>query len=541
MAATTLRVSDLLDGHVVLDVQCLDRIYLNGYVPKLQTSGQVWWFMTKHLGRRIASPAVMEKIGTAFRAAVGAFADANRIPVVHFAKDDRKIDVMRRHLAAQARTGRSGVAAIGVAQEFQNVFLGTLRQRTDTGVPEYSFTKADRRVTVYYFYVWDIEFGPGFLKIATYFPYPMKVWLNGHEYAKRQCAQAGIGFTALSNGFATCTDPQALQAICDALGPTRIQAFVDHWLTVLPLPLTPANEAAGYWWELSMRQIETSRTLVFDAPRRARAFTEALIADNLDIGRPDSVELIFTGRGPGAKGRPIKNDAVCKTKVVTVDTEVSMNAFFKHSRIKQYLKDGRALRVETVINSPDDLNCHRRLEHLNELQAKARAANARLLDTERVGQGCVLASPAFERVALSSVTGDGRRAPALRFGDPRVMALVGALCIALNNVVGFTNRSLRAQVSQLLGEAYTRNQMSYDLGRLRLNGVIKRAEGSNTYLLTADGQRVAIFYTKLHDRLLRPLLAADRPPAPVALRHALATIDRHVKAYIKDAGLLAAA
>ena len=203
--------------------------------------------------------------------------------------------------------------------------------------------------------------------------------------------------------------------------------------------------------------------------------------------------------------------------------------------------DGRALRVETVINSPDELNCHRRLEHLNELQAKARAANARLLDTERVGQGCVLASPAFERVALSSVTADGRRAPALRFGDPRVMALVGALCIALNNVVGFTNRSLRAQVSQLLGEAYTRNQMSYDLGRLRLNGVIERVEGSNTYLLTADGQRVAIFYTKLHDRLLRPLLAADRPPAPVALRHALATIDRHVKAYIKDAGLLAAA
>jgi hypothetical protein len=265
MAATTLRVSDLLDGHVVLDVQCLDRIYLNGYVPKLQTPGQVRWFMTKHLGRRIASPAVMEKIGTAFRAAVGAFADANRIPVVRFGKDDRKIDVMRPHLAAQARTGRSGVAAIGVAQEFQNVFLGTLRQRTDTGVPDYSFTKADRRVTVYYFYVWDSEFGPGFLKIATYFPYPMKVWINGHEYAKRQCARAGIGFTALSNGFATCTDPQALQAICDTLGPTQIQAFVDHWLTVLPLPLTPADEAAGYWWELSMRQVETSRTLVFDA------------------------------------------------------------------------------------------------------------------------------------------------------------------------------------------------------------------------------------------------------------------------------------
>jgi hypothetical protein len=533
-------VSDLLDGHVVLDVQCLDRIYLNGYVPTLQTCGQVWWFMTKHLGCPIASPAVMERIGTAFRKAVGGFADANHIPVVRFGKDDRKIEVRRGHVAAQAGTGRSGVAAIGVAQEFQNVFLGTLRDRCG-GVPNYSFVKADRRVTVYYFYLWDDDFGPGFIKIATYFPYPMKVWLNGHEYAKRQCAKAGIGFTALSNGFASCADPAALQAICDGLGPNQIQAFADRWRSVLPLPLSPADEAAGFWWELSMRQIEISRTIVFDAPRRARALAEALIGDNLDIGRPDSVELIFTGRRPGVRGRPIKNEAVCKTSVVSRDTEVTINAFFKHSRVKQYVKDGRALRIETVINSPDDLNCHRRLRHLDELQAKARAANARLLDTERVGQGCVLASPAFERVALPSLTSDGRRAPALRFGDPRVMALVGALCIALNNVVGFTNRSLRAQVSHLLGEAYTINQMSHDLGRLRINGLIERVEGSNTWLLTPDGQRVAVFYTKLHNRLLRPLLAADQPPAPVELRRALATIDRHVQRYITDARLETAA
>jgi len=205
------------------------------------------------------------------------------------------------------------------------------------------------------------------------------------------------------------------------------------------------------------------------------------------------------------------------------------------------LKDGRALRIETVVNSPDDLGCQRRLVNLDELQVKARAANARLLDTERVGQGCVLASPAFERVALSSVTAEGRRAPALRFGDPRVMALLGALCLSLNAVIGFTNRSLRAQVSQLLGTAYTRNQMSYDLGRLRLNGLIDRLDASNTYVLTSEGQRVAIFYSKLHQRLLRPLLAADAPPAPPPLRQALTTIDQHVQAYIDQSRLRNAA
>ena len=340
----------------------------------------------------------------------------------------------------------------------------------------------------------------------------------------------------MSNGFATANDPAALQAICDRLGPAEIQAFADYWLERLPLPLTVADQGAGYWWELSLRQVETSRTIVFDAPRRARAFVEALVADNLDLGRPDNVELIFTGRRPGYRGRPIKHD-VCKTSVITRDTQVSVNAYFKHSRIKQYLKDGRALRIETVVNSTQDLGCQRRLPNLTELQTRARAANARLLDTERVGQGCVLASPAFERVALTSVTTDGRSAPALRFGDPRVMALVGALCLSLNAVLDFTNRSLRAQVSRLLGADYSTNQMSYDLARLRLNGLIERLDGTNRYRLTPDGQRVAIFYTKVHQRLLRPLLAADQPPAPPDLREALATIDRHINGYITAARL----
>lgn len=183
-----------------------------------------------------------------------------------------------------------------------------------------------------------------------------------------------------------------------------------------------------------------------------------------------------------------------------------------------------------MINKPDDVGCLRRLVNLDELQAKGRAINNRLLDTERVGQGCVLASPAFERVAQSTVTDDGRRSPALRFGDPRAMALLGALCVVLNSL-GFTNRSLRAQVNQLLGVppgAYTRNQMSYDLARLQRKGLIERRPGSNTYDLTPDGQRIAIFYTKVHDRLLGPLIAADAPPAPIEIRRALATIERHV-------------
>ena len=161
---------------------------------------------------------------------------------------------------------------------------------------------------------------------------------------------------------------------------------------------------------------------MFDAPRHARGFLEALIVDNLDLGRPHNVEIIF--------GRRVRRDTLgtFRTAIDRRDNGgVLLNVFYRHSRIKQYLKDGRAMRIETVINHTRDLGCNARLPNLDDLQTKARACNRRILNAQRVGQGCVLASPAFERIAHPTVDAAGCRTPALRFGDPRVMALTGAL------------------------------------------------------------------------------------------------------------------
>jgi hypothetical protein len=162
----------------------------------------------------------MAKIGDRFRAAVAAFAQSNDIPVLHFKSDDRQVDLVRPYWQ-HARS--PGVVAVGVAQEFQRVFNGYQRPSRDAGVRLFEFDKADRRVTVYYFYVLDDDFGPGFVEMCSWFPYPAKVWLNGHEWAKREAAKAGIGFSELANGFAGCVDPAWLQHICDQLGPAHIQ------------------------------------------------------------------------------------------------------------------------------------------------------------------------------------------------------------------------------------------------------------------------------------------------------------------------------
>ena len=220
--ASVVNINDVLDGHVVLDLSCIDRLYLNAYVPNLQVGGQVVTFLTEHLGNAIPSPVLFKRIGDRFRKAVAAFVEAADIPVLRLKRpdrgrwDDRKLDHVRPHVEAAERAGRFGVVAVVAAQEVQRVFMGYARGKGEHGkAVNFGFDKADRAVTVYYFYVLDPDFGVGFIKLCTYFPYPAKVWLNGHEWAKRQADRAGVGYRSLANGFATCDDPAALQGICD--------------------------------------------------------------------------------------------------------------------------------------------------------------------------------------------------------------------------------------------------------------------------------------------------------------------------------------
>jgi hypothetical protein len=390
-------INEVLEGHVALEVECVDRLYLNAYVPRLQVGGQVVGFLTGHLGKPVPSPALFAQIGKRFRREVKAFAAGQGIPILRLRKPDRgrwgdrKLDHVRPYLERAEREGRFGVVAIVAAQEIQWVFGARNRSRKP-GVANFEFEREERRVGVYYFDVYDREFGPGFIKICCYFPYPAKVWLNGHQWAKRQAARAGLAYAPLDNGFAGCGEPARLQAICDRLGPAHVQAFFDRWTAVIPTPFTAADRAAGYWWELSMRQVEVSRTLVFDQPRRARGFFESLVADNIGIGRPEEVAAAFARRVQ--KNTP----GIFRTRLFTAGSEVKLEFRDKHSRVKQYLKEGRALRIETVINKPSDIDVLARLEHLPELVDKARRVNRRLLMIEPAGQSCAIGSALFERI-----------------------------------------------------------------------------------------------------------------------------------------------
>jgi hypothetical protein len=413
-----------------------------------------------------------------------------------------------------------------VAQEKMSSFKAQKRVGPQGGV-HFEFSRQPVAVNHYYFYVHDREWGPAFLKIGTYLPYPVKLCLNGHEWTKQQARRVGIACASLDNGFLSCADPGRLQQLCDQLGPADVQRFFARWAARLPWPLTPQDRAAGYQHRLSLWQVEVSLTQVFTRPVQGRHFFEAVIRENLDLGRPDRVSLLFPTRLTRRTPAPAQG---YRTRILTAGVTPSLHVAYKHSHVKQYFKEERALRTETTINDPTDFAVRKGLASLDQLRTIGDTVNQKLLEIERVSHSCALRQDVLNRLQQPTVEA-GQRAPALRFGDPRAMALFQGLCHFAHLPDGFRNRDLRPLVASLLGRdltAYSRSAMSYDLRRLRLKGLLQRLPHTTRYLVTPLGLHVALFFAKVYLRLLRPGAAALAEPPdslPRPLRQAFARVD----------------
>jgi hypothetical protein len=509
-------IASLLRERVSLQVNSVDRVFLAGYIPKLQCEGQIVRFLLDR-GFPIPSPAALGKIGQAYVRAIERFAGKHRIPVVHFKKGESKELVARRYMRKAEREERFGVVMIGVAQEKTSAWKG-FRQGGSDAHPHFAYRRMSIFPNFFYIYIRDREFGPAFIKTCAYAPWGIWIYLNGHEWAKRQATKRGIGFEALDNGFCAVDDPGELAGICDTLCWRDIERFWEYWQRHLPSPLSPADRDRGYGYRLSVRQLELSDTRVFARPADVRHWFELMLRDQLALGRPDNVQIVFarkiTRRTPGRFRTRIINDGV----------EPQIQAHYKHSKVKQYLKEGRALRTETTINDPEDFGVGRTLNAANWLALTriGHETNERLLSAQLAACDCAPDSTTLQRV-VSPSTEDGLPAPALRFGDQRVMALLSCLCSYRHLFAGLTNKSLRDLVAAVI-PGYSARQMTYDLRRLRRKDLIRRVPASQRYELTDHGRRIAVFFTKTYTRILNPSLAELDPTLPddIAQRSPLA-------------------
>jgi hypothetical protein len=486
-------------------------------VPKLQFVEGVVHFLREHRGHQFASSALLEPISRMFVDAIGRFAKDEGVSLVDFVKGQRKDDVAHEFLAGF--DGDEGVLFVGRAQERTAVFRTEKRRNPVTGATYPWIVRSTAMINHFYVYAVDGDFGPFFIKFASYFPYNAKLCINGNEWAKRQAAKAGIAFEALDNGFASCADPEALQRICDRLGPRQIDGLLRKWLARLPHPFTAGDRRAGYRYDISVLQAEFSLTQMLDRPQSGRVFFEQVIRDNLDLGRPDRVSLIFDRRIHRGRRRPTPNRF--RTRVFTTGVTPSLHVEYKATRVKQYHKEGRALRTETTINDSRDFGIGKRLCNLPALREVGFSANRRLLNAEHIDHDPIIGEEVFNRVAKPAIV-DGQRVPALRFGDDRAHALLAAIAVARLQPDGFANRDLRAHLAPLLGidpDQLTTGQMSYDLRRLRLHGLIQRFPGTHRYHPTPLGWRVAVFFTHAYNRFLRTGLAQIADPAATTTLH----------------------
>src|SRR6266699_302577 len=479
-------VSSHLEDHVTLEVECVDRLYLNAYVGKLQYDGGVVQFFRHHRGHPFASSALMDPMTKGFVRRIETFTEDEGIPLISFEKGQRKDDVLLKHLAAFG--GDEGVLFVGKAQEKVPAFRTQKRRNPETGATYPWLYRTQVMVNQYYFYILDEGFGPFFIKFSSYFPYNAKFCLNGHEYAKRQLKKEGIRFQE--------------------------------------------DRRAGYRYQLSILQAEFSLTQILDRPETGRIFFEEVIRENLDLGRPDNVQLIF--------GRRIirTTPGRFRTRVITSGVVPSLHIDYKSSSMKQYHKEGRGLRTEFTSNNSLDFGIPKRLVHLPALRKIGFKANRRLLDVQRLSHDCRLGEHTFLSLTRPAVV-QGKRVPALRFPDPNVMALLGALVVFRLLPEGFSNRTLREHVAPLLGKApdeLSPGSMTYNLRRLRLHSLITRIPKTHRYAITDKGFRVALFFTRIHARVFRHGLAQATPRAPARsrLKTAFDHLDLEIDRWLKQ-------
>jgi hypothetical protein len=287
-------VADVIHAHVTLELECIDRMYLNVYQPHLQLEQHVFQFLREQRGKGAVSSRCFQQMTQAFVDNIAAFAQQHNIPVITFEKKQRKDNVAAEYRAGFA--GREGIYLIGKAQEKVPSFRTEGRRNPQTGQTYPWLVRISAQVNQYYFYAIDADFGPFFLKFSSYFPYGAKLCINGHEYVKRQLAQEGIVFEDLDNGVGSCANPRRMQEIADGLDAQKIDALLRKWLKRLPHPFTPQDRKAGFLYDVSILQIELALTQVLDQAVAGRIFFEEVIRENLDLGRPDNVQLLFNRR-----------------------------------------------------------------------------------------------------------------------------------------------------------------------------------------------------------------------------------------------------
>ncbi len=506
------RLTELLGRHVRFAYTAWDRIVLNGYLDRLQRPENISHFFREVVGVPSVTPEVLMSRTAPYRAWVSRYAQEHAIPLVPAPKGQRKEDAAAPYYGRLP--GEEGVACILTSVEQGRTFVSyTPRYPPSGGDPSYRLLHAARkRFLHYYFYVLDPVLGPMSLRVGTFLPFTLAVFLNGHSFLARELTRTGVGFRKDDNALLAVADVAALEAAAERLTPALIEPRCAHWARQLAPRFSREERAAvALSYRYSIAQIELATDVIFRRSAPLRALFQRAAEVGVLLGGADRTTHLF--------GRRITRRYAGKLQTVLDrrnEGQPILRSYYRSSFVKQYEKGDRLLRTETCLNDTHDLGIGRRLEHLPELRDRMRATNTRYLDA----QAELLASTvdAGDLAALARPVHLGhRRVPGLKLEDDRVVRLLAALLHPGTFVADWTTREVHARVlarHRLAEAAYRLGQLRYDLGKLRAHGLVERIGTSRRYRLTPRGLKLGVLLVKLRTRLLGPLTSLAVAPQP---------------------------
>lgn len=504
-------IKELQENRIEWTLDCLDRIYLNLYSPILNSPPGVVTIIRRFLECDIPHPKAFKSVRDEFVIKAELAAEERGLDIYRFSNKDQnsKEEIAQQHL--KDFPDKEGVFFIGKAQEKVKAPKGTWYKSEVTAKGKWlKLGWGNVMANQYYFYFRDKDWGVGFIKFSSYAPFTGRFYINGHEYVKCQLTEQGILFEELDNGIGWCEDPQAAQKIANSITATKLEKLVRKWIKLAPNPLAEMPHRRGnitLKYHISMLQMEFARTQLWKKASDGLKFFEQVIRENIDLGRPEKVGVIFNKRILPSTMKVNR----FMTRVFTTGVIPVFNIFFKSNKLKQYFKEGRALRSELTVNHAPDFGAGKTLntENFNTLCEAGRQTINRLFRVETLCQDPLVSSDKIGAIESAAEVAGRRVSPLLR-SNPRVRALFSAIIACHLIARGFRNRDLRVRVAHLLGKdpkEITTNQMTYDLRRLRGHGIVKKVEGTHRYEVTEEGLQLALFISRVEQRVYREGMA----------------------------------
>lgn len=506
------RLSELLGEDVQFSYTALDRIVLNGYIERLQRTENLIYFFHEVVGIKCIEPSTLASRTERYRDWVRQHTADREIPVLQAPRGERKEDLVLSYY--ERLRGSEGVACVLTSMEQGRTFVSyTPRFETKRGDPNYRLIKSCRKQFLhYYFYVLDPVMGPMSLRVATYLPFNVTCWLNGHSFMAQELNRQGIAFEKDDNAFLASADREALQAAAHRLGPDLLQERCDYWANQLAPRFTDRERAAVHpSYRYSIGQIELATDVIFHDSARLKERFRRAVDIGLLLGGAERTTHLF--------GRRINRRYQGKLETALDRREEGhpvLRSYYQTSFVKQYEKADRLLRTETCINNTYHLDIGRRLENLPALVERMAGTNQRYLDLQAELLVSIVDTGQFAALARPTMLGK-RRVPGIKLHDDRVIRLLETLLHPGGLIADWTSRDAYARIMRrhrLAEGDYRLSQLRYDLTKLRAKGLVERIGKTRRYRVTVLGLKVGIVLVKARTQLLGPLcsLASESQP-----------------------------